>query len=174
LTWQPEDFEDLGSELRRRVGAELREEAEEIERLSDLQRRRKDSLREVAQAAMHRGDSVIITIGERTWKGVLRAVGDDYLQLESKQSLVECPLSAAVISVQRSRSGGKKGKPASATWKARLAEHAAEQTTVRILLRGSEELAGLIEVIATDHLQLSGEEPAYIPLGLIEAIISAP
>jgi hypothetical protein len=174
LTWQPEDFEDLGSELRRRVGAELRGEAEEIERLSDLQRRRKDTLREVAQAAMHRGDSVTIAIGERTWKGTLRAVGDDYLQIESQQSVVECPLSAAVISVERSRSGGRKGKPASATWKARLAELAAEQTRVQILIRGSEELAGLIKVTAADHLELSSEEPTYIPLDLIVAIISVP
>ena len=38
LTWQPEEFEELGQELRRRMGSEVREEAEELERLSDLGR----------------------------------------------------------------------------------------------------------------------------------------
>ncbi|HEX2421082.1 MAG TPA: hypothetical protein VHL55_05740, partial [Acidimicrobiia bacterium] len=92
MTWQPEDFEELGSELRRRMGAEIRDEAEEVERLADLQRRRRSSLGEVARSAMHRGDSVTVTIGQRSWKGTLRAVGDDYLRLESGQVVLEAPL----------------------------------------------------------------------------------
>ena len=174
LTWQPEDFEELGSELRRRMGAEMRDEAEEIERLADLQRRRKDSLREVARAAMHRGDSVSIAIGERSWNGTLSAVGEDYLRLETSQLVIECPLVAAVVTVARSRSGGQSGRPASATWRARLAEIAAEEKTVQVLLRGSETVVGRIEVVAVDHLELSTDDLTYIPLGLVVAITFAP
>jgi len=174
LTWQPEDFEELGSELRRRMGAEIRDEAEEIERLADLQRRRRSSLGEVARSAMHRGDSVTVTIGQRSWKGTLRAVGDDYLRLESGRVVLEAPLGEGVLSTEPSRSGGHSGKPASATWRARLAEIAAEQTAVHVLVRGSEEVVGRIEVVATDHLEVAAEYPTYIPLRLVEAITLVP
>jgi len=83
LTWRPDDFEELGSELRRRMGAEMRDEAEEVERLADLQRRRRGSLQDVVRAAMHRGDSVTVAIGKHSWKGTLRVVGEDYLRLEN-------------------------------------------------------------------------------------------
>ncbi|MGH8926258.1 MAG: hypothetical protein ACRDWA_16750 [Acidimicrobiia bacterium] len=174
LTWQPDDFEELGSELRRRMGAEMRDEAEEVERLSDLQRRRRNSLAETARTAMHRGDSVTIAIGERAWKGTLRAVGEDYLRLESSQIVVECPLAAVVVRTERSRSGGQSGKPASATWRARLAELAAEKMTVHVLVRGSTDILGIIEVVATDHIEVAAEYPTYIPLGLVEAITFVP
>jgi hypothetical protein len=174
LTWDPDDFEELGSELRRRMGAEIREEAEEIEHLADLQRRRRSSLIDVAHAAMHRGDSVTIDIGERSWKGTLRAVGEDYLQLTTSQIVIECPSAAVVLTSERSRVGGHSGKPASATWRARLAEIAADEKTVQIVVRDSEDVVGRIEVVATDHLEVSGENPTYIPLGLIVAITFDP
>jgi hypothetical protein len=174
LTWQPEDFEELGSELRRRMGAEIRDEAEETERLADLQRRRRSSLGEVARNAMHRGDSVTVAVGQRSWKGILRAVGEDYLRLESGQIVLESPLGEVVVSTEPSRFGGQSGKPASATWRARLAEIAAEETTVHVLVRGSEDVVGRIEVVATDHLEVSAEYPTYIPLRLVEAITFVP
>src|SRR5687768_6033368 len=114
------------------MGAEIRDEAEETERLADLLRRRRSSLDEVARNAMHRGDSVTVAIGQRSWKGTLRAVGEDYLRLESGRMLLETPLGEGVLSTEPSRSGGQSGKPASATWRARLAEIAAEQTTVHV------------------------------------------
>lgn len=174
LTWDPDDFEELGSELRRRMGAEIRDEAEEIEHLADLQRRRRASLIDIATAAMHRGDSVTIGIGERSWKGTLSGVGEDYLRLANELVIIECPTEAVVLTVQRSRVGGHSGKPASPTWRARLAEIAAEEKTVRILVRGSDDVVGRIEVVATDHLELSSENPTYIPLDLVVAITFDP
>ena len=174
MTWDPDDFEELGSELRRRMGAEIREEAEEIEQLADLQRRRKSSLNDVATSAMHRGDSVTIAIGERSWKGALQAVGEDYLRLGTGQVVVECPSAAAIITTERSRAGGHSGRPASSTWRARLAEIAADEKTVRIVVSGFEDVVGRIEVVATDHLEVSGENPSYIPLSLVVAITFAP
>ena len=174
MTWHPDDFEELGSELRRRMGAEIRDEAEEIEHLADLQRRRRSSLTDVAMAAMHRGDSVTIAIGERSWKGTLRAVGEDYLRLETDLVVVECPSLGVVVTTERSRTGGHSGKPASPTWRARLAEVAADEKTVRIVVAGSEDVMGRIEVVATDHLEVSGENPSYIPLGLVVAITFDP
>ena len=174
MTWHSDDFEELGSELRRRLGAEIRDEAEEIEQLADLQRRRRSSLNDVATAAMHRGDSVTIAIGERSWKGALQAVGEDYLRLGTGQVVVECPSAAAIITTERSRVGGHSGRPASATWRARLAEIAADEKTVQIVLRDSEDVVGQIEVVATDHLEVSGENPSYIPLSLVVAITFDP
>jgi hypothetical protein len=101
-------------------------------------------------------------------------VGDDYLRLESGQVVLEAPLGEGVLSTEPSRSGGHSGKPASATWRARLAEIASEQTAVHVLVRGSEEVVGRIEVVATDHLEVAAEYPTYIPLRLVEAITLVP
>ena len=38
MTWEPGEFDDLAAELRRRVAAEFRSEAEEVEHLVELQR----------------------------------------------------------------------------------------------------------------------------------------
>ena len=88
--------------------------------------------------------------------------------------MVECPSAAAIITTERSRVGGHSGRPASATWRARLAEIAADEKTVQIVLRDSEDVVGQIEVVATDHLEVSGENPSYIPLSLVVAITFDP
>ena len=171
MTWQPDEFEDLGNELRRRMGAELRDEAEEIERLIELQRRRQATLAEVARTAMHGGDSVTLMIGKRRWAGSLTAVGDDYLALDSGESTVECPLASALISLDPARSGGRSGRPESATWRARLAELATDGDAIRLLMNDGEEIACSIEVVAVDHLEVSSDRSSYVPLDLVVAII---
>lgn len=174
MTWRPEEFEELGSELRRRIGSELRDEAEEVERLSELGRRRKSTLRDVAQTAMNRGDSVTITLGSRHWKGTLRAVGEDYLRLETGEFVVECSFASVLMLTERARTGGQSGRPPSATWRARLAELAADETLIRILVAGNDDIEGRIELVAIDHVEIAGPIPSYVPLDRIEAIIFVP
>lgn len=167
MSWRPDDFDDLAGELRRRVGHEFREEAEEVERLSDLQRRRRATLADVALDAMHRGDAVTVRSAAATWTGELTAVGDDYLSLRAVNVIIEVPLDAIALEVVASRAGGRSGRPASLTWKARLAELATSGEVVTLLAPDlGVEVTGPIELVARDHVVVSGgTAKSYIPLG---------
>jgi hypothetical protein len=166
MSWQPDDFDDLAEELRRRMGNEFREEAEEVERLTNLQRRRKASLSEVALAAMHRGDQVTIHARTGDWTGELLAVGDDYVSLQAPNGTIEALLDGVAFQVVPSRTGGRSGKAAAATWKARLSEFALSGETVTVVAPDlGLEVIGAIELIARDHAVIINETGrTYIPL----------
>jgi hypothetical protein len=177
MTWEPEEFDDLAGELRRRMAAEFRSEAEEVERLVQLQRRRKAVLRDVATAAMHQGQGVTVRCLGEEWSGELLAVGSDYLSLLTATHFIEARLDSIVIGLTPARQGGRTGKPASDTFKARLTEF--ELTGEAVTLRCSSpilEVSGVIEVVATDHVEMRlPTERCYLPLdGVVMAIRSRP
>jgi hypothetical protein len=177
MTWEPEEFDDLAAELRRRVAAEFRSEAEEVERLVQLQRRRKAVLRDVATAAMHQGQGVTLRCLEDEWSGELLAVGTDYLSLRTGTHFLDARLDSIAIRLTRARKGGRTGKPASGTFKARLTEF--ELTGEEVTLRCSRpiiEVTGVIDVVATDHVEMRlPNERCYVPLdGVVMAIRPLP
>ncbi len=177
MTWEPEQFDDLAGELRRRVAAEFRSEAEEVERLVQLQRRRKAILRDVATTAMHQGQGVTVRCFGDEWNGELLAVGSDYLSLLTATHFLEARLDSIAIGLTPARRGGRTGKPASDTFKARLTEF--ELTGEEVTLRSSSpiiEVSGVIEVVATDHVEMKlPAERCYLPLdGVVIAIRSRP
>ena len=177
MTWEPEEFDDLAAELRHRVAAEFRSEAEEIEYLVRLQRRRKSALRDVATTAMHQGQEVKVRGLGAEWSGELLAVGSDYLSLRTATVFLEARLDSIAIGLTPARWGGRTGKPASATFKARLTEFelTGEQVTIRCK-SPVVEVSGVIEVVATDHIEVRLEtERCYLPLdGIVMAIRSRP
>jgi hypothetical protein len=170
MTWRPEDFDDLASHLRRQMGSEFRDEAEEVERLTNLQRRRKQGFGDVAVRAMQAGDSAAITIGGRRWGGQIESVGRDYLTVNTGAAIVEAPFNAITLALQRTRSGGENQRPASLTWNARLAELAMAETRV-LLIADDDEFDGRIRLVAGDHLEFEGD--VYIMLGKVRAVIRA-
>lgn len=172
-----EEFDDLAAELRRRVAAEFRSEAEEVEHLVQLQRRRKALLRDVATAAMHQGQGVTIRCLGEEWSGELLAVGSDYLSLLTASHFLEARLGSIAIGLTPARQGGRTGKPASDSFRARLTEF--ELTGEELTLRSSSpivEATGVIEVVATDHVEVRlAAERCYLPLdGIVMAIRSRP
>jgi hypothetical protein len=177
MTWEPREFDDLAAELRRRVAAEFRSEAEEVEHLVQLQRKRKAVLRDVATTAMHQGQRVKIRGLGDEWSGELLAVGSDYLSLRTETHFLDARLDSIAIGLTPARQGGRTGKPASDTFKARLTEF--EMTREEITLRCSTpivEITGVIEVVATDHIEVKlPTERCYIPIdGVVMAIRSRP
>jgi hypothetical protein len=177
MRWEPEEFDDLAAELRRRVAAEFRSEAEEVELLVQLQRRRHASLRDVATMAMHQGHGVTVHCLEGNWSGELLAVGSDYLSLLTGTHFVEARLDSIAIALSPAREGGRAGKPASATFRARLTEF--ELTGEELTLRCKSplfEARGVIEVVATDHVEVRlATGRYYLPLdGVVMAIRSRP
>jgi len=173
MTWQPEEFDDLAEELRRRVAAEFRSEAEEVERLVELQRRRKAVLRDVANAAMHQGQGVTLRALGGEWIGELLAVGTDYLSLQTSTQLIDAKLDSIAIGLTPARQGGRSGKPASKTFRARLTEYelSGEEVTLRCHLPHLEVL-GTIDVVAADHVEMRcPRERCYLPLDGVFLVI---
>ena len=177
MKWEPEEFDDLAAELRRRVAAEFRSEAEEVELLVQLQRRRKAILRDVATTAMHQGYGVTVHCFESKWSGELLAVGSDYLSLLTASHFLEARFDSIAIGLTPARQGGRTGRPASETFRARLTEF--EITGEELTLRCSApllEAKGVIEVVAADHVEMRlPTERCYLPLdGVVMAIRSRP
>ena len=173
MTWQPEEFDDLAEELRRRVEAEFRSEAEEVERLVQLQRRRHAVLRDIAITAMHQGQRVTVSTAGDEWTGELVAVGADYLSLKTPALLVDTRLDAVAMRLVPAREGGHMGKPESATFKARLSEFemTGEELTVRCRIPVIE-VTGVIAVVALDHVEIrSLDERCYLPLDGVFMVI---
>jgi hypothetical protein len=173
VTWRGDEFDELASDLRRRVGAEFVEEAAEIEQLTDLQRRRRADLAEVARAAMHRGDRVTISCQSGYWVGQLQSVGDDYVVLETAELLVEAHLPSIGLEIEPSRSGGRSGSPGSSTWRARLIELELEGETIALVApTANAEVTGRIEVVASDHLVIdTGDRRSILPLAVVAVVL---
>ncbi|CAN5786366.1 MAG: hypothetical protein ABR609_05475 [Acidimicrobiia bacterium] len=170
MAWRPEDFDDLASHLRRQIGGELRDEAEEVERLTELGRARKRTLADVAQIAMHAGYQATVGIGEWHWDGSITGVGVDYLLLATDTVVVEAPFTALTLTLLRTRSGGSSTVLDSRTWSARLAEMAMAELSVT-LLTDRDRFEGQIQLVATDHLEFEGG--VYVLLENVKAVVRA-
>ncbi|HKX76414.1 MAG TPA: hypothetical protein VJR05_13595 [Acidimicrobiia bacterium] len=173
MTWHPDDFEDLAAELRRRVGAEFTEEAAELERLTEIQRRRRSSLADAARSAMHRGDRVSLGCGERRWSGQLVSVADDYVVLESGDSVVEADLAWVSLELLAARAGGRSGRPPSATWRARLLELEQNREEVEIYAPSMGlTMTGRVVLVATDYVEIAERDRrVLLPLASLAAVI---
>lgn len=148
------EFEDLASELRQAVGREFRWEAEDVEQLTDQQRRRRRSLTDVAHEAMSRGDTVILGRGEIRHRGRLTAVNSDLAMVDTGMGIINAQLSEVVFTVaDRARRGGTVGDRGAQSFRGRLAE--LEHTGETVVVEGADlELTGRIAVAAADHITL--------------------
>jgi hypothetical protein len=166
------DFDDIQRELREAVGGEIRAEAEENERLTELGRRRQWDLAEFARRSMNRGDDVTVEASGRTHRGTITAVGTDYLVVETESGVVEARLPKVIITVWRRRSGGTSLKPAAETWRARLAE-LEQNGESAILLAAGKEIGGVIAVVAADHIEVTDADgTAHVfPIELTELVL---
>jgi hypothetical protein len=166
------DFDDIGRELRQAVGGDIRAEAEENERLTELGRRRQWDMAELARRSMNRGDDVTIDASGRTHRGTITAVGADYLTVETESSVVEARLSKVIITIWRRRSGGSSVKPAAETWRARLAELEQDGESV-ILQAAGRDVGGVITVVGADHVEVTDADgTAHVfPLELTELLL---
>src|SRR5438067_9117239 len=83
---RPDDdaFEAELRDASRRADAEAREVQEELEGYVEAGRDRRRELRDVALEAMHRGDIVAVSVGERSFNGVVVHVGQDLFTVRDR------------------------------------------------------------------------------------------
>ncbi len=149
----PDGLDELGRELRRRVGRETREEAEERERDAARLLARTRTLADVAADLRARGDQVTVEAEGRRFTGVVVYAGRDYLRLRAPAGDADVRLDAIVaMSVDRPGEGGHGPVPGAEKFRARLLE--SEGAEVEVGRGHAEPLRGRLETVGQDHLLL--------------------
>lgn len=170
------EFDELARELRDRVGPDIRQEAAEDETLTELQRLRSRDLAEAAREAMHRGDLITIQTAGITLSDPVEYVGGDYLTMEAAESVVDVLLARATLFIEPRQRGGRSGKPAAWTFRARLAQHEQSGNPIELILDTGDRIRGVLDVVAADHLVVTDGESGsrLVPTPLVVAVLSRP
>lgn len=150
--------DELGRELRQRVGGELRAEAEETERLAALQARRRATLTDVARHARARGDRLALDLpGVRATGTVLHAAGD-LLSLEVRGGRLDVRTDRvlALRVVEPGAPGaGREPIDGPASFRARLFELEMAATPVEVVVGdAADPRRGVLCAVAVDHVAL--------------------
>lgn len=167
----PDDrLDDLADELRASVEDELVVEAETVEELVELGRRRARSLPELLTEAMHRGDGVRARTVGLVISGSIAYVGVDYVVVEAIDATADVRLQGSVFAFEPAAAGGHTTAGGSRTFRARLAEY--EQSGERVVLHTvGGELGGVIEVAARDHVVVRDDVERVVPYETISLVL---
>lgn len=170
----PDELRDLGRELRQGAGQELRAEAATEEELSEIQRRRRLDLAATMRMAMHSGDRVTAVAGGLTLSHPVVSVGSDYLTMTNGSGVFDVRLDGAVLTVDPRPAGGASGRPASSTFRARLAELEQEDGEVEAITRQGQRVAGRLDVTAVDHIVVADVSGTitYLPYEEVVVVFS--
>ncbi len=158
--------------LRQGAGRELRAEAAEDEQLTELLRRRRLDLSGRAAELVVRGSRARFETAAQTFSGHVVYAGSDFATIDRGDDLVEVLYDAATWVVEPGSSQGREqtGEPLSI--KARLAEIAANVEPVRVIVMDGRALIGAIDVVATDHLEITQDgNTLIVPLRQICALV---
>jgi hypothetical protein len=165
---------EMEAQLRHGAGREWIEEAAEDEKLTELLRRRRLDLGGRALELVHRGERVRAETEGQTFSGHVIYAGDDFATLDRGDDLVEVVLDTAIWAVEPATAGGHEQSGTPLSLRARLTEIASAGAQVRLVVADGRAIVGRIEVVATDHVEISQDGGvALIPIRLIAAVIRA-
>jgi hypothetical protein len=166
------ELESAAGEIRE----ERRAEEEEYARAAARQWARHRDLLDIVRELHHRGDTVAVQVGEISFRGIIDAVGADYVQLRTPAGRVDIalvvsgparvPMPLVIRVTERAREGGRRAEPAARTFRARLLEYDGDEVDAVV---GSAivhaELRGRI-VVSRDHVVVRDDNggEAYLPL----------
>ena len=163
---------DVESHLRQGAGREWLEDAAEDEQLTELLRRRRLDLSGRVLELVHRGERVRAETGAHTFSGRVVYAGADFASIDRGEDRVEIILDSAVWTVERNESGGNEQSGDRLTFRARLAEIAAASESVRLVVVDGRAIVGSIDVVATDHVELTQDgNTIVVPIRQIAAVI---
>ena len=156
-------LDDLGRELRERVGNEMRLEAEMLEQDAASVELRRRTMGDVAVELMSRGDLVTVMAGEKQIKGRIEFARGEVASLRTSFGLVDIHLTPGVLLRvdERSSTGGAPPRSGSDTMRARMLEH--ELASDRMTLWAPAlaiEVSGDIVAVGKDHVIVSDGDDA--------------
>ncbi len=164
---------DLAAELRQGAGREWAEEAAEDERLTELLRRRRLELADVAKDLAHRGEQVSVEFGGHSFSGAVVGAGVDYATIDGPGQTAAVRLDVARWSIIAANRKDESRVDRSETFKALLHEYSAAETTLRLAIPYGEMVFGTIAVVSVDHIEVADVDgrQIYIPSALVLAVI---
>lgn len=165
--------EELAAELRQTAGREWAEEAAEDERLTELLRRRRLALADVAKDLVHRSGRVSVEFGGHTFGGSVKAAGEDYASVQGPGQAADLRLAATKWSVLPTGDAGDRWLEAPETFRGVLQQHASSEQVIRLALPGGDMVIGKIAVVASDHVEVEDPDGCdiYVPLEMILGVI---
>jgi hypothetical protein len=169
-------LDELGGELRRKLGAEVRAEAEITEWETEQGRRRHRRMEDIARESMHRGDQVAAEAAGFRVAGQVIAAGRDYLTIDDGRQEADVRLAAVTLRRRRMPRGGRSGMPGSLTLRARMTEYELTGELVTVVATAlPEAVEGRIEVVAADHVAFTDREGGewYLPIDSVVAVLRA-
>lgn len=172
---RPDPFEALDQELRERVGGEFRRTAEEDEFVARKAALRGRDLAGVAYELLSRGDTIRVTIGNTSIRGVLthaRSTLATLIPTEGAELHLNLAGPLTIDVVDRSPGGGRTREQfGSDSFVARLRELELSATPIEVLLGFTDDRpSGTIEAVTADHVMLVGESTHFAPLAWIGGV----
>ncbi len=164
-----DSLDDLGRELRERVGHEMRLEAEMVERDAASVEARRRTLSDVAVELLSRGDTVTVIAGERSIQGQLSYARGEIVSLDTTSGSIDAHLAAGVVLRidERSPEGGRAPKAGSASLRARLLEHELSEAGIEAWVPAHAlVVAGSIAAVGKDHVIIRNHDDTEWTLGL--------
>ncbi len=158
-----ENLDDLGRELRERVGHEMRLEAEMAEQDAAAVELRRRRMADLAIELLSRGDTVTFIAGDRTIRGRLSYARGDIASVEAAVGRVDVHLPSGVILRvdERSTEGGTTPRAGSDTLRARLLEHELAGIDIEVWAPSHGiEVSGSIVAVGKDHLVVRDADDA--------------
>ena len=170
-------LEDLGAELRDRLGSRFRRAAEEDEQAALHLRRRGRTLEHVAHELLARGDTVQVNVGTERFVGeITYARGDLATLVTANDDEVHINLLGPVVMrvTRRARFGGRSANllgPESFVARLRQAEIDATVVVVAMPTIG-ESIACRIAAVSVDHVMLTDltEQSWFVPFDQIATV----
>lgn len=144
----------VGRELRQGIGAELRADAEETERLVAIAARRRRSLADVANDLLARGDTVAVELPGARFTGTIVHAAGDLLRLHGPAGALDVHLGGpvALTVVERAPTGGIERVDGPASFRSRLLELELDGATVELAHEAAAgTLVGRLLAVAVDH-----------------------
>ena len=164
---------NLASELRQNVGPEWNEEAAEDERLTELYRRRRLSLEDMAKELVNRGDRVSVEFSGHSFSGAVTSAGSDYATVDGPGQVADIRLDSARWSVLISDTSGETNTAGPESFRALLHQHSSSENVVRLALPGGDMVIGRLAVVAEDHVEVDDVDNRrlIVPMPLILAVV---
>ena len=164
---------NLASELRQRAGQEWNEEAAEDERLSELHRRRRLRLDDMAKEMVNRGDRVSVEFSGHSFSGAVSGAGSDFATVDGPGQVADIRLDSARWSVLITDTSGGGATAGPESFRAMLHQHATTGNVVRLSLPGGDMVIGKLSVVAEDHVEVEDVDNRrlIVPMGLILAVV---
>ena len=158
----------------REAGRGMIEEAAEDERLTELLRRRRLELSDLALEWVHRGQRVRAEAGTQTFAGQVVFAGTDYVTIERVEDQVAVRMDRATWTLEPDHGEGREQTGAATSLKAWLSELADSGEMVRLVVAEGRALVGSVAVVAADQVEVRQDHlVVLVPADLILAVITS-